>query len=391
MNKIYREYCTGCGLCKSINIAEMKIEENGFPVACNESDTYDSFFEKVCPAGGNYKTLLNSEVWGESKSIYLGWATDNIIRSKASSGGILTSLCMYMLNEGYVDGIIQTRSSETRPFETETIVSRSESDIISCCGSRYSISSPLLNISQILSSGEKYLFVGKPCDVFTLKKYIEQNKDIKKQVPFLFSFFCAGEPSLNAQKKLIEKLGATIDNCSTLKYRGDGWPGYATITTKEGHESKLSYEESWGGILGRDVRKICRFCLDGIGLAADLVCGDAWYLDDNGNPDFTEHDGRNLIICRNKEAEELVSKAKEEGYITVSEYTNANCELKLIQRYQFERRTTMFPMLFAMKLLGRNVPKYDLKKLKILSHNTDVAKRTKRFLGTVKRVYQNKI
>ncbi len=35
---------------------------------------------------------------------------------------------------------------------------------------------------------------------------------------------------------------------------------------------------------------------DGIGEMADVACGDAWYLTESGQADFSEHAGRNVIL-----------------------------------------------------------------------------------------------
>ena len=86
----------------------------------------------------------------------------------------------------------------------------------------------------------------------------------------------------------------------SLRYRGDGWPGYATATQYDGKVFKMDYNTSWGQILGRDIMKMCRFCLDGIGEMADISCCDAWYLTNDNKPDFSEADGRNAVFCRSK-------------------------------------------------------------------------------------------
>ena len=54
---------------------------------------------------------------------------------------------------------------------------------------------------NLLEEGKKYAFVGKPCDVTSLKLYME-NDAFCQIVLFIFlSFFCAGQrSSLNAQK-----------------------------------------------------------------------------------------------------------------------------------------------------------------------------------------------
>ena len=59
-------------------------------------------------------------------------------------------------------------------------------------GSRYSISSPLANIKELIKDGEKYAFIGKPCDVLALRNYSKINSDMDKAIIFYLSFFLRG-------------------------------------------------------------------------------------------------------------------------------------------------------------------------------------------------------
>ena len=46
--------------------------------------------------------------------------------------------------------------------------------------------------------------------------------------------------------------------------------------------------------------------MDGTGELADIVCADFWQLDNNNHPDFSEHEGRNIIIARNELGKQLL-------------------------------------------------------------------------------------
>lgn len=388
----YVEYCTGCGLCKSACGVSFQVDEKGYPVPLLGKE-HKEFCKKVCPAGGAASAEMNAKQdWGDYKGVYLGWSTNEEIRQKASSGGVLTALCCCVLETRKVDGIIQTRVSNNSVYGTEVVISRNKEDVMKCMGSRYSISSPLSEIKQLVKEGEVYAFVGKPCDASALRMYLKEDRQLKEQIKYIFSFFCAGQPSVNAQKKLLSELGCKSENeCTKLQYRGNGWPGYATAIDKDGKEYTMSYTDSWGKILGRDIRKICRFCLDGIGEFADIACGDAWYLDKDGKPDFSEADGRNIIIARTTEGEQLVHDALESGYIVAEDYVKDIGDLKEIQQYQYERKATMGSMVLAMALLGKRAPAYNRKVLREYARKVSVKKWIKKCLGTMKRVLNGKI
>lgn len=388
MNKIntYKIFCTGCGLCNDVNKVEFYTDEKGFRYPKLSEDDI-SFCEKVCPAGGN--NISSSKVWGFKENIYWGWSSSTKIRHEASSGGILTSLCVWMLHNKIVDGIIQVRCSEKCIYETETVISRTKEEVLECMGSRYSISSPLQNISKLIRDDEKYVFIGKPCDVATLRSYMQIDEKIQKQIIYVFSFFCAGEPSNEAQKRLIQELGCVQDECKSLRYRGDGWPGNATIETVDKKIYSMSYEKSWGKILGRDIRYICKFCMDGIGLSADISCGDAWYLDKNKKPDFSENSGRNVIFARTERGKKLLDMVCESKEIELQDADEK--ELYYMQKYQFERRTTMLSKLVAMKLCRKSIPKYPIKVMLRLALNVSIRVHASIFKGTIKRCKEKRL
>lgn len=389
--KSYEEYCTGCGLCGSVESVSFECDEKGFNIPDLEK-TEETFLEAVCPFGGAATRSMNGHIWGAYQEVCFGWALDEEIRRKASSGGVLTALCCFLLKEHLVDGIIQTTCDEAVPYKTKTVISRTPDEVLHCMGSRYSISSPLMNLQEIIVSGETYAFVGKPCDASALRMYMAKNEKIYKAIKYLFSFFCAGVPSTAAQKKLLNELGCSCDNpCVSLRYRGNGWPGDTEAIRRDGTRNCLSYRDSWGEILGRDVRKVCRFCIDGIGELADIACGDAWYLTSDKKPDFTERDGRNIIFIRTKKGEELFKAAKAKSMIHVQDSPECIEELKYMQPYQYERRASMKSMIDGLRICNRDVPKYDKKILKSLQKHMDRKTRIRRCVGIIKRIKQGKI
>lgn len=393
MREKLKEYCTGCGLCKSACAMEFRIDSKGFKIPQIETERQEEFCKNVCMVTGRPSDQFSVDnVWGNSKSVFLGWSGDERIRLHASSGGVLTSLCCYLLDMGLVDGIIQTMSDTNIPYGTKTVISKSVDQVKQCMGSRYATSSPLENILDILKKEETYAFVGKPCDVAILRTYLNQHREYQEKIKYMLSFFCAGQPSEKAQLKLLQQLGCNnLKECKSLQYRGNGWPGFATAIKCDGTKSTMSYNESWGKILGRDVRKCCRVCLDGIGELADIACGDAWYLSSDGKPDFSEGIGRNVIFARTESGNMLLKEALEQEYIVLQDYGNYVDELKKIQKYQFDRRVTMQTMITAMKLAKKNVPCYNKKVLRELSRNASFIKKIKRFIGTFKRIKQGKI
>lgn len=388
ITKVCSQYCIGCGLCRSELGVEMQEDDKGYLHPLFEKNE-DFFLQKVCPVTQNYSSrIYNQLIWGNVIRASGAYAIDVDIRKKASSGGVLTALALFLLEKGKVDGIIQVCADEAKPTQTICRISETKEQVIQCCGSRYAISTPWMQLSEQIEEGKIYAAIGKPCDISALRRLRDVNKQYQG-IKYLLSFFCAGLPSKDANRELLSRIGCTEETCMSLCYRGNGWPGYTTAVDDRGNEYTMEYSKAWGGILGRDVHPYCRLCMDGIGEAADISCGDGWYIKDN-DPDFTERDGRNIVFARNQLGLELLLEAQNAQYIYAEAWENMD-ELKIIQKYQYTRKTTMKAKLAGYHICGRRTPIYDKRLLSMLAKEASVKQKLKIYVGTVKRIIQGKV
>ena len=386
MNKLLSEFCCGCMLCSSVDKATLTKDAKGF---YHPQSGDEEFLKSVCPCYGNQLAQMDSsQIWGKHIAAYYGWSSNNEVRYKASSGGILTEIASYLLETKKVDYIIQTGADLDEQTKTVTRISATADEVKNCCGSRYAISHPLDVIGK-LDLSKKYAFIGKPCDVTALRNYIKIKPKVGESIKYILSFYCAGLPSEKAQEELLRQLNVSKADLRQLQYRGDGWPGYATAIDTNGESHSMDYNSSWGKILGRDVMKVCRFCLDGVGELADIACGDAWYLTADNKPNFTEADGRNIVFARTQCGDDLLKEISAKGLIELQS-ANLN-ELRYSQTFQLERRASMAAKLLALKIMCHPAPKYNKSALKLYKKELPFNRRTKLFLGTIKRIIKGKI
>ena len=385
MDHVFIDYCCGCGLCESAGYSKMIEDSKGFLFPSDLTPERESFCQLVCPASTCAISNNDSKnIWGSYLHFYTGYSSDSSIRRNGSSGGVLTAICCYLLDKGYVDAIIQTIASPTKPIDTCTVISENISSVKKACGSRYSKSSPMIDILKTISDDRKYAFVGKPCDVNALSNYIKVHPEVEKSIPYKFSFFCAGTPSQNANNKLLDRLNVKINNVTELIYRGDGWPGRTRAIDTEGVEHSIDYQTAWMEVLGRDIRLSCKFCFDSIGEHADVSCGDFWYLNHDKTPDFTEHDGRNCIFTWTLKGEQLLQQMDEDGFLILNEGDISI--LRYSQPNHFNRRSTLYTKMLIMRLFGKPIPLYKLSVLRKYTNNVSLKTHLSAALGTAKRI-----
>lgn len=366
------DLCSGCGMCSGAaeeGALRMKTNADGFrrpflnplykerPIAGEERS---AAFGESCPALNlditPYRTEHYDPLWGEVKASLKGYATDPETRRSGSSGGVLSALAQYCLESGRVDGIIEVRASTINPLENVTVVSRSRPNIIASSGSRYAPASSAEALALIASSDERFMFIGKPCEVAAVRQMQARDPRLKRNIPYILSFMCAGTPSIKGTDQLLDQLEVPRDRLASFRYRGDGWPGKTKATLENGETRTMTYNESWGKVLNKHLQTRCKICPDGIGEFADIVCADGWEASENGYPSFEESDGRSLILVRSDKGSELFGNAQRSGVVQAEAFDVA--QIAAIQPFQYYRRATLLPRLWAMRVLLMKTPRY---------------------------------
>ncbi len=380
--------CAGCGLCASSS-EEMVINSDGY---LRPSNPIQDRISKSCPSVNvqHFNTDADyNKLWGPIISCNTAFSTSETIRKKGSSGGVITALATILLKKGLIDEIIQVGVDHQNPIRNKTYFVTSVEELIANSGSRYCPSSPLSDIRQVLNNGKKYAVIGKPCDISALRSLVVKNPEYKEQFPYLLSFMCAGIPSEHATKKLLEKLNVKEENLISFQYRGDGWPGLTRAKTTNNKEFTMTYNESWGKVLNRHLQPRCKVCADGIGEAADIVCGDAWYNSENGYPTFEEKNGRSLTIARTMIGQKLLDEAVQSNALKVESYNVDN--LDAIQPFQKNRKQTAAIRKLALLVLGGGVPKFIGYKLYSNMLGSGFNNLIRTFAGTVLRKLKGRI
>jgi coenzyme F420 hydrogenase subunit beta len=389
------DLCAGCGACAALapGRVAMTLAAPGFlrPVqsAALEPEQ-EAAIAAVCPGLGQRvlpEGRPDDVLWGPLLAVRTGWATDPAIRFAGASGGALTAILGWLLDSKTVDAVVQIAADPEMPLSNVTVVSQSSTEVRAAAGSRYAPSAPLAGLDALLqdhrASGRRFAIVGKPCDAAALRAWTCRNAVAASAFPVSVSFFCGGVPSEVGAGVLLKALGAETGQVTGFRYRGMGWPGRATAYLADGSERSMSYHDSWGKILSRHVQHRCKICADSSGMAADIVCADAWEADALGNPKFDEAPGVSLISSRTRLGERLVAAVEAAGWITTVPFDTTR--LAAIQPGQANRRRVVPARLLAQRLIGRPVPLYRGLHLWRMARQGGLRLNTRNFLGMLRR------
>ena len=386
------DLCLGCGLCASILGKErctMELGNDGFylPVLKNcLSSKEKNLIKEICP-GIRVASKPHKGIWGPVDSICEAWSAFSDIRHKSASGGVVTSLAIYLLENNKVDAILQVGTKSNHYLYNELCISRSRTDVIRCAQSRYAPVPAFVDIKQILdSNNETYALIGKPCDVAAMQNLVNFFPQYKDRIRFYISIFCAGMPSYNATIKTWQMSGHR-DEPISLKYRGDGWPGNFRALFSDGTDFQLSYNESWGKILGRQLGFRCKICPDGIGVLADIAVGDSWNTK-NGYPDFEDSDGRCFCMIRTEAGKKMFEDATREKYI-IQQQLDIN-KVKEQQPYQFKRRLLEGWRLIPVQIMTKGILHFSNMNIIQNATKASIIEALRDMFGTFKRFYKLK-
>lgn len=389
--------CAGCGACAGLLPGRIAMEMTppGYlrpvqkaPVSAGE----DGLIAAVCPGLGQEVRAQgrpDSPLWGPFLEMRTGWAADPVLRHAGASGGGLSAVLAFLLASEQVDAVLQIRADPAVPIGNATVVSAGMAELLAAAGSRYAPSAPLEKLRELQADGRRFAFVGKPCDAAALRALIAEEPDFGRVFPVILSFFCAGVPSQTGARAVLAALGAPEAETESFRFRGNGWPGRATARLKDGSERSMTYHDSWGGILSKHVQHRCKICADGTGVAADIVCADAWDSDEKGYPAFAEAPGISLIVARTALGAELVAGAEAAGQIETRAFTPQ--DLTAIQPGQRERRRALLARLAALRLTGRPVPRYRGLLLRAAARQNPVSRNLRNFLGMLRRALRGRI
>ncbi len=390
--------CLGCGACAYScpgRIRLVDVEREGIRPAVESTDcgTCSACLD-VCPAVETdirYTAKREGIVeeahsgFGPVLDIWEGYATDSEIRFKGSSGGALTALSLFCLEQEQAEGVLHIGQDPQDPLRNKTRLSRSRSELMECVGSRYAPASACDGLAEIEKAERPCVFVGQPSEVSALRKAEKLNPRLKQNVSLALSFFCAGSPSTQGTKDLLDKLGVDSGKLDKLRYRGYGWPGMLATQKKgvEDTEEHIPYKDTWRAI--QRYRPYSTYLWpDGSGEEADISCGDPWHRD-------VKQDklGYSLIITRTERGRQALKAAMAAGYIQATPSTVER--LYQSQGYLVKKRGAAGGRIFAFKLMGRPTPKY--KGFSLFSNwlKLPLAEKARSIIGTIQRVISRKL
>jgi len=334
---IRSDACNGCGIC------------------------YDT-----CPGHSVDFKGLNRDIFGKDAEdivlgsylgSYIGHATEHEVRYRASSGGVVTGLLVYALEEGIIDGALVTRMNRDRPWEPEPFIAKTRDEIIEASASKYCPVPANIMIRELLSAqeDEKFAVVGLPCHIQGIRKAEQAYKKLKERVVLHIGLFCSHNDTFWQTDYLLRSMDASKDDLKSIRYRGDGWPGTMSVQLRSGKDSSMPYHKAiFPHVLWFNAMNRCLYCCDLTAELADVSVGDPWI------PEVTagEKIGQSIFLVRTEDAHSLVLCAARDELLNFTPIPAERVK-ESISMGETKKVDVQVRMSFR-KMIGKSIPDYNV-------------------------------
>lgn len=329
INLINYNSCTGCSACYSIcpiHCITMEDDEEGFknPVVDVKKCINCGKCLSVCPVNEIFVKRDNFK-----PKVFAAWNLDNNVRLNSTSGGLFTAFAENILsNNGYVVGA----EYDSNFLPVHRIISDLK-DIEKLRQSKYA-QSDKQNIFSIVKKklndepGKNLLFVGSPCEVAALYKFLGRKYNNLISIDFI----CLSNNSPKVLRKFLDDLESVYNSkVSKLWFKNKtyGWNMFATKVEFENGKYYLKnryYDYFMRGFIGKEklyMRKSCAECKYRIiPRVSDITLADFWgasLIDKN----LDNEKGTSLVLINSASGEQLFQSLEDKIFYKECELDDA--------------------------------------------------------------------
>ncbi len=362
--------CCGCGTCAGIcprNAIIMQVSDGLFVPKVDEANCSGcGLCVKSCPGVAVDFESLQHQVFGEKPSdvdvgyalsCHVGYASDSCIRESSTSGGVISQLLIFALERKLIDGAVVTRMRKDNALIPEAFIARSREEILEAANSKYCPVATNVCINEILKTQGRYAVVGLPCHLEGMRKAEALSPVLKQRVVLHLGLLCSHTVDFAGIYFLMKKIGVKNGDVQKIAYRGNGWPGFLSVETKDGSHVKMPLVGSWhaywplfSSFFFTPMR--CTMCPDQAAEFADLSFGDAWL------PELKrEKYGTSIIISRTSGGQNLIDLAQQSGVLVL-----VPAGLEKVMQSQFVnmvfKKQDLPSRLTLLHLMGKKSPNY---------------------------------
>ncbi len=224
---------------------------------------------------------------GNFTTSFFAYASDESLRERAASGGVITAILSALLESNYIDGALVCRTKITDGhIRPEFFIAVDSAGLLSAQGSKYSavnFTSDALPLIRHFTG--KLAVVALPCNIINLKRACKKDAELSRKIVLVISLFCGHSSRPELTDMLLDKLNPRGAQLTKFRYRQGHWRGFLRAAFDDGHtvEKPFSYFSDYQNLYFFCQQK-CHHCSDHTGYEGDISVGDIWSRRMKKNP-----------------------------------------------------------------------------------------------------------
>jgi coenzyme F420 hydrogenase subunit beta len=304
---IYNGLCCYCGTCGAFCTEYISYEDE-LPKTKKKCYEICGACYEFCPRTFLAPLELDRALFGAVRTDnLLGYyqgdllsarATDKAVLAHSQDGGVVSSLLIFLLEQGEIDAAVVTKRSEEAAWKPEPFIARTKEEILAAAGSKYTQCPTVIGLAAALEAGyQQIAFAGLPCHIEGVRKVqVSQHFEVgAERVKFLIGLFCTETFDTAQLQKTLEELGTSIEEVEKFNIR----KGSFIVQTKAGEKLRMPIRT-----MRTYAREACNYCYDFAAEFADVSVGS-----------IGSEDGWSTVIVRSDAGKALVARAAKAGYL----------------------------------------------------------------------------
>jgi coenzyme F420 hydrogenase subunit beta len=358
--------CTRCGSCVGLSegkiifkdregqyrphiLTEPSEEQSGRLLnACPGKDFDYKHFRELF-----YKDAPEFHVYtGPVVSINIAYSNDQLIRTTGASGGMISAILIWLLQNGRIDGAVVTGMSEEKPWLTRSYIATTPDQILEAAQSKYIITSVNEILPDIEAFNGRLAYVGLPAQVQSIRKLQAAKDPSVKNIQYILGPFYGNTLHFSSIRYFLESYNIKdYQNISKLYFRHGEWPGNMRIEMNDGRVVQLpKFHANY--LIPFHIMVNSLLCTDLSNEFTDISGGDAWA------PKYEERGkGFSMVIARSAKGNKILNEMYASGAIDLMPITIDEAITMHSHGYDLKKRGTFIRFKFR-KWLGLTNPDY---------------------------------
>ena len=318
--------CTDCGTCVGVcpNKSIVMNYDEEEPEAVKDCLPRCSLCYEVCPGRDIPIPDLERMIFGRERTADEEWigigqtyfeahALDPLIRIGGASGGLVSALLLYALENDVIDAALVAGNREDKPWRVIPKIVTNRHEVMETSQSKLSAVPNNSLLGEALARGFRRLgIVGLPCHVHGIRKMQLSGKPKRmvESIKFTIGLCCGAQWNYRGAEHIIEEIaGVALSEVAKVRIRYGHYPGLYTIFTKGG--LRVVLPDSGRRFHSFAFRKYrSALCIDYSAELADLTVGDYF------SPHMGEGvPGLTIGIVRTDIGKKLIEDAEAAKYI----------------------------------------------------------------------------